>query len=302
METSFVKLPDEEKRRLKALVKRSDGKGLAQLAGHCFALVISGILVWNTWGTAWLVLTLPIHGVLLIFVFAPLHETIHRTAFHKRWLNDVVAMACGFVLVLPPEYFRAFHFTHHRYTQDPDRDPELAMAKPRTLGHYLWTVSGLPVWQDHISTLLKHARGKVDEAYIPERQHPTIVREARIYLTAYVAAALLSLALQSWILVILWVLPVTVGQPALRAFLLAEHTGCPLVPDMLANSRTTLSNAVVRRLAWNMPYHTAHHAYPAVPFHALDEATDLIRSRIAHLDRGYTAVHRRILTNLDTAA
>ena len=45
------------------------------------------------------------------------------------------------------------------------------------------------------------------------------------------------------------------GQPALRLYLLAEHTGCPAVPDMLANSRTVLTNAVVRWLAWNMPFH-----------------------------------------------
>ena len=49
----------------------------------------------------------------------------------------------------------------------------------------------------------------------------------------------------------------------------SEHTGCPLVADMRVNSRTTLTNRAMQRLAWNMPFHTAHHVYPGVPFHDL---------------------------------
>ena len=46
-----------------------------------------------------------------------------------------------------------------------------------------------------------------------------------------------------------WILPAVLGQPWLRLYLLAEHTGCPLVPDMLANTRTTFTNPVVKALA-----------------------------------------------------
>ena len=38
---------------------------------------------------------------------------------------------------------------------------------------------------------------------------------------------------------------------------------------MLENSRTTYTNALVRFLAWNMPFHAEHHAWPSIPFHAL---------------------------------
>src|SRR3972149_6139290 len=102
-----------------------------------------------------------VHGVVLVFLSAPLHETIHRTAFATRWLNDAVAWVGGLVLILPPEYFRAFHFAHHRPTQDPARDPELAQAKPATVRAYLWYVSGLPYWRERIGTLVRHGRGRV---------------------------------------------------------------------------------------------------------------------------------------------
>ncbi len=74
-----------------------------------------------------------------------------------------------------------------------------------------------------------------------------------------------------------WIVPMLLGQPALRAFLLAEHTGCPLVADMAAN---TLTTAAVRLLGWNMPFHTEHDLYPAVPFHALPRLHSAIRDRL----------------------
>src|SRR3546814_3944939 len=52
-------------------------------------------------------------------------------------------------------------------------------------------------------------------------------------------------------------------------YLLSEHWGCPSVKDYWSNTRSTISLAPVRWLAWNMPNHAEHHANPAVPFHAL---------------------------------
>ena len=97
------------------------------------------------------------------------------------------------------------------------------------------------------------------------------------------------------LLVWLWLLPSLVGQPALRFFLLAEHTGCPIVGDMLANSRTTLTNRYVRWLTWNMPYHVEHHAYPWLPFHALPGAHEKIRAHVKVTSPGYIAANAEIL-------
>src|SRR5690606_26944063 len=259
-------------------------------------------LVWAARGTGWLLPAMLLHGVILVFLFAPLHESVHWTAFRRRRLNDAVAWPCGALLLLPPAYFRAFHFAHHRHTQDPLRDPELATPKPRTFGGYLWHISGLPYWRERIATTLRHACGGVDEPFIGARQRPAIVREARVLLGAYVLLALVSIALSSAALLYLWLAPVLLGQPFLRLYLLAEHTGCPLVANMLENSRTTRSLAPVRRLAWNMPYHAEHHACPALPFHALPAAHRVLKARIRCQAPGYVAVHREIVAGLEPFA
>jgi fatty acid desaturase len=287
-----------ERNALLHLTTRSDRKGLAQLACHLCALFATGALVWYARNTAWLVPTMLVHGIILAFLFAPLHEAVHWTAFRRRRLNDVVAWTCGAVLLLPPTYFRAFHFAHHRHTQDPARDPELATPKPRMLVDYLLHVSGLPYWRERLVTTLRHAWGRVADPFIAPRQRPAIVREARLMLGLYLLAAVGSVALSSAALFYLWVGPALLGHPFLRLYLLAEHTGCPLVASMLENSRTTRSLAPIRRLAWNMPYHAEHHACPALPFHALPAAHRLLRARIAVQAPGYVAVHREILAGL----
>jgi fatty acid desaturase len=287
-----------DKPALKALSERSDRRGLVHLAGHVLAILGSGTLLAGAWGSAWLVPALVLHGVVLAFLFAPLHETIHYTAFRSRALNRTVAFFCGLVLFLPSQYFRDFHFAHHRHTQDEGADPELIQPKPETIAEYLLVLTGFPYWNEQIQVFARLAAGRVEEPFIPERRHKTVVREARILLCLYAVIALASIDLGSAAVIQYWILPLVFGQPVLRAFLMAEHTGCPLVPDMLRNSRTTKSNPALRWLVWNMNHHAEHHAYPALPFHALPKAHKLIGDRIAVRASGYIAVHWGLVRRL----
>jgi fatty acid desaturase len=283
-----------DRERLAAFNARSDAPGVIRFVGHGAALLLTGFLLYRALGSLWVVPATLLHGAVLVFLFAPLHETIHRTAFRSRWLNDAVGWICGAVLVLPPEYFRAFHFTHHRWTQDPAQDPELATPKPASLGAWLLCVSGLPYWRAQVTGLVMHARGRTPEPFLAGRAGLRVVQEAQLLLCTYVAIAGLSVITESTLALTYWVIPALVGQPLLRLYLLAEHTGCPLVPDMLANTRTTLTNAVVRFFAWNMPYHTEHHAFPSVPFHRLPALHRELRADLKVVAPGYIAVSSEI--------
>ena len=80
---------DVERRRLLRLAERSDRRGLGQLALHLAALLATAAAVLAARGLPWLLPAMLLHGDLLVFLFAPLHESIHRTAFRSRWLNDL---------------------------------------------------------------------------------------------------------------------------------------------------------------------------------------------------------------------
>ncbi len=280
---------------MRELRRLSDRAGLLHIAGHLALLGAAAVLVALAPDEVARIAAQALEGAILIFLFAPLHELIHRTAFRNRRLNDGLAAVVGFLLLLPAGYFRYFHFAHHRHTQDPARDPELATPKPATLGQWLWVVTGLPLWRDSALGLLRHAAGKVTEPYLSAIPARRVILEARIHLALYAAIAVTSIAFGSDVALRYWIIPAVLGQPWLRLYLMAEHTGCPLVPDMLANSRTTLTNGLMRYIAWNMPFHAEHHAFPAVPFHALPRLHKRLAPALRKTSPGYIAAQREIL-------
>jgi len=121
------------------------------------------------------------------------------------------------------------------------------------------------------------------------------VREARFLWAVYLGVLVLSLILRSDAALLYWILPALLGQPVLRLYLLSEHIHCAVDDDPFANTRTTYTNAAVRLLTWQMPYHVEHHAYPAVPFHALAKVNKHIRGGIVTSAPGYVALHRGVL-------
>lgn len=299
MDIDAIASSGPDRATVQRLSQRSDARGALQLAVHAGLLGATGLIVAASRGHPWLVPALIVHGVVLTFLFCALHETVHRTAFASRRLNDGVAWVCGALLVLPPEYFRCFHFAHHRFTQQPGRDPELALPAPATAAAYLWRISGLPYWGERLATTLRHAlSGRTTEPFIAAGKSAAVVREARVLWLCYLGVAAASVWLRSDAALIYWVLPALLGQPFLRLFLLAEHTGCPFVEDMFANTRTTFSNRAVLILAWRMPYHAEHHCCPSVPFHALPRLHALVRGRLQVTAPGYLRLHLGFLRRL----
>ncbi len=267
------------------------------MAAHLGLLLPTGAAILAAPG-AWWLLPAVLHGILLVFLFAPLHESVHRTAFRTGWLNRVVGDLAGFVLILPPRWFSAFHFAHHRFTQDPERDPELASPKPTTLLGYAWIVSGIEYWFRTTRGLLRRAVGVAPESFLDDRLRARSIVEARAYLAAYAALAAASVALGSDLALKLWAVPVLLGQPFLRLYLLSEHWGCPTVKDYWSNTRSTVSMAPIRWLAWNMPNHAEHHANPAIPFHALPDYARLMEGARVHEARGYAPFHAGRIADL----
>lgn len=282
---------------LKSLSTRSDRRGVMHLVGHGLLIAMAAVGVAQV---GWVFQ--PVLGIALVFLFAPLHETIHRTAFASRWLNDLVSLLTGAVLILPPRYFRAFHLEHHRHTQIPGKDPELPGKEITTVGGYLIHITGIPYWWAAISGLVQRAGGRLDAPYLQGQAAAGIVTESRLYLVFYAGVAVLSVWTGSDAAVTYWLVPVLLGQPFLRLYLLAEHKLCPLVPDMFENTRTTLTHPLIRWLAWNMTYHTEHHAFMAVPFHQLPAAHRHFRDRLRVVSPGYVDFHRRYLQALRSRA
>jgi len=129
----FLRTLTTEQRKL--LTQRSNRYGLQYLALHMGVLLLCGYLIVHR-APFW-PLIMVLHGVLLVFLFTLMHETVHKTAFASRTLNQVIGQVCGLLLFQPAEWFRYFHLAHHRHTQNPTKDPELASPKPATRWQYI---------------------------------------------------------------------------------------------------------------------------------------------------------------------
>ncbi|MEL7164417.1 MAG: fatty acid desaturase [Pseudomonadota bacterium] len=279
-----------------ALTTRSNLRGLGHLAGHFGAMAFTGGYIAGQ-APFWGLMLLP-HGILMVFLFTLSHECTHQTPFRTRWLNDAVGLAVAPLLVLPFFWFRYFHLAHHRFTNDPDRDPELAGGgRPATWRAYLIYLCGWGYWRGNIATLWQNAFGRLEAPYLPARRHAVMRAEARALIGLYVLFAI-SL-IWSPVLIWLWLVPVLIAQPFLRLYLLAEHGHCPPVANMLENTRTTLTNRIVRWLAWNMPYHAEHHSYPAVPFHQLPALHALMADDLRAVSPSYTDFTKRYAGSLE---
>lgn len=286
--------------QLRELQRRSDGPALRFLAGHLGVALLTGGMVYLSLGNA-LILVIPamfIHGSVLVFLFAPMHECSHGTAFRRRWLNSAVGSFCGSVLLRPARYFRWRHAAHHSYTQDPSRDPDLVPI-PENLRQYVGELLGVRLWPKLVGTLYRSATGRFNEnerEWIPEPERGRVANEARALIGLYTLVVAVSVA-ASWMGVLwFWLFPRMLAEPMLRVVRMVEHTGMDEGPDPMTNTRTTRPNPVVQFLYWNMPYHAEHHLAPSVPFHALPKMHEQIPH--APVPKSILRVHRELLKNL----
>ena len=275
-------------RRLAQLMQRQDRSGLMFALFHISALCSTGYLLYCALNSAWFYPALLLHGFIIVRFFAPYHEASHGTVFKTKWLNDSLYWITGLILMLPPLAFKYEHADHHTYTQDPDRDAQYVVAD--NLRQYLWYGSAIPYFYNIARNLLLQPFGwmsAITQRAVPDTERKKLQREACIFLCVYGGLAALSFFYQTWAIVVFWLVPRVIMEPVERLIRMTEHVCCAQSPDMMENSRTVLLNPLLSLLSWRMPYHSAHHAAPLVPFHGLAELTRLLEGHIKHCERGF---------------
>ena len=269
---------------LKELNTKSDLAGGLQLGSHVAAILGLGYLHYLAMGSWWVLATGFALGVVVNFLYAAQHELSHWTVFRTRGLNELFGRIVGFLMLFPRDYDMAMHQAHHRWTANWERDGELT-RQPYTLSSYLIYFIGITYWMNRVTGLIRRARGVIIEPYISAALESKIVRESRLHLLGYAIIAAVSVALESWAAVTFWLLPMVLTKPVHQLQNTIEHLGLSHEPDILSNTRSTRTNFIMRWLCWQMPYHTAHHSYPSVPFWQLKKLNAKIESAAGEVHR-----------------
>lgn len=284
-----------DSRELRTYMPRSNRPALLRCAGLVVVQFATGLIVWFALGSLWLLPAMALHGFVLVHWFALLHECAHMTAFKTRSINNWVAWVCGIAINLGPRYFQYEHTQHHTYTQNLAQDPQ-HITLPENFPAYLFYLSGLPYWYFQFKSLFSHAFNRVPEnekIFLTPAFEMEVVQEARILCSIYAVILVLAVA-NGWLWPLyLWIVPLLLGEPAMRFIRMSEHVGMPMSGDLTINTRTNHVAWPYRVLCWNMNYHAEHHFAPSVPFHALPALNRRIGNHLPQTG-GYIDAHQQI--------
>jgi len=258
---------------MKELMKRKDWPGIRDSIIWFALLIAAGFLAYYSWGTWWSVLAFFLYATFYCTnADAMWHESSHGTAFKTQWLNELLYQISSFMTLKPPTAARWSHAHHHSDTVIVGLDPEI---RPRP-----------PVWRTMLIEIVKLNEGPrdfsrkflhcfgilsdVEKMYIPEEKKRVVFREARVHM-------LILLGVVAWSIHVGSIMPcLFIGLPTFYGFLtivvltLPQHLGlCEDVIDHRLNTRTYYLNRFGRFLYMNMNYHTEHHMFPMIPYHAL---------------------------------
>lgn len=189
--------------------------------------------------------------------FTPMHDASHRSVARSSLVNAIVGRACALPLLALFSAFRYLHLEHHKFTNEPDRDPDHWVARGPTWQHPLrWLTMELPY-------LLTYRR-RTKVASRGERLEMAI---SSLLSTSLLVAPLF---FGHWRAVLFgWVIPAKIAG----VFLAYAFDYLPHRPHTITSRVDRFRATIVHSAAWRTPillwqnYHLIHHLYPAVPFY-----------------------------------
>jgi Na+-transporting NADH:ubiquinone oxidoreductase subunit F len=190
-------------------------------------------------------------------------------------MNNVVYEAASFMVMRESVVWRWSHIRHHSDTIIVGRDPEIQVPRPPDIRGLVLSLINFGGYKTYYPGLVRHALGKItgaEKTFIPETEFSKVHRNARIVLAIYGLVIVTAVVLQSWIPIFLFILPQAFGTWLMIIHNTPQHAGlAENVLDHRLNCRTVYMNPISRFIYWNMNYHTEHHMFPLVPYHALPE-------------------------------
>jgi fatty acid desaturase len=294
---------DVPRKRMKALMRRTDGPALRDTLIWFGLLALFGFGGYWFWGSWACVPFFVCYGVLYGSASdSRWHESGHGTAFKTQWFNDALYQVASFMNMKEPTLWRWSHARHHTDTIIVGRDREILAMRPPDMLRLVVNVFGISDAIDVVLSVVRHAAGRLtdeERTFIPEDECHRVYREARAWVAVYILVVALAVYLKTWLPLMYVGLPSLYGRWLAHFFAFTQHAGlAENVLDHRLNSRTVYMNPVLRFLYWNMNYHIEHHMFPMVPYHALPALHAELREDMPVPSRSTIAAYREILPAL----
>lgn len=238
------------------------------------------------------------------------HDAAHGTLFRNRLANELASdLFLMFPIVAFTQKYRMAHLGHHRYVNDPARDPDWIrldayepMAFPMDRARFLRRYVLRALWPP---TILRYLFGRAVAANTngggAGGGSATIravyrFRVARCLRGTYWLTLLTTVhALDAWVyLGLFWIVPLLTAYPFLMLLReIAHHANAPDAGD-LTNSRIFRVHPILEFAVfpYGQAFHLTHHLVAMVPHYRIREADAILRHYPPYRDqvvvcRGY---------------
>ena len=282
---------------LHGLSRRANLPGAIRLGVH--AALLGGSGWWLAVAGPWTIVpAFFAFGLTQVALFAPAHEMMHQTAFASRRANAIFGWLAACPSLLNLQFYTSFHLVHHRNTQVPARIRSWTWRDQHPCALVV-RVLGLPYWRLRLRVIRDCWRGDLSAyKYISPKAAPGVIGSVRAMSVVMAGGAIASGLLFGWRTPLLfWIGPQLVCQPFLRAYVLAEHTGCTEDRNGLTNTRTTLTNAACGcDVEHAVPRRPPSVSVDPVPPAGGRDA--LLQTWLGFVQRGYVRWHAALLRQL----
>ena len=242
--------------------------GTAWLTVVLVALVL-GAFIANLWlfasGQIPLWAATLVYAVVTYMSYTPLHEAahgnIHGNNDRLQWLNDLCGYLVAPLITVPYSTHKVEHFTHHRYTNQPEKDPDFVVSG---MGggvfafiicgfKFLWTQNTF-LFRDYWPTA-------------PRRERATYVAEVSLAIGWRVAVLAMMPQLSTLVLLVVGYL----AGAFFTAYWFAYRPHLPYrEPARYRNTNSLIMPLWMKPLEWfwlGQNLHSVHHLFPRVPFY-----------------------------------
>ena len=297
--------PIIDKKELKELSKRKNLPALFHFFIYFSALFISGYLAYITWGTWLSIVFFFIYGTIYTFSVSNWHETVHRTAFKTRWLNEIFYHVASFMADFEGFRWRWSHTFHHSNTlhTEDKYDHEIQISRPTDLlAFFLNFIPFTDLFFPHRLIkyeVLKHSLGffsPVIDVSAPPKEKKKILWNSRLYIVIWISIIIFSIYFQTILPILYFILPNYYGKPIWFMVNVTQHLGAAL--DKKDHRESTYSlkiNPIFSFLYWHMEYHLEHHMFPMVPSYNLKKLHHIIKNQNPPPKNGLWDAYKEII-------
>jgi fatty acid desaturase len=219
------------------------------------------------------------------------HDASHYSLFRDKLANELVS---DWLLMFPifgmTQRFRNSHLGHHRFVNDPERDPDVVRLNARQPQRFpvsrvgfcvRYLVRGLwpPTLLGYLFGQARGANAKVGGG-VCEVPAPYRFRIGRMMRgTFWLSALTLVHALRAWpIFWLFWVVPLVTVYPLLmRLREVAHHSNAP-DDGRYTNSRVFFVHPLLRAsiFPYGQDFHLTHHLFAMLPHHKMAGAHETL--------------------------